>query len=43
MRVSSIISCVSKKMDNFESLYGIESGVKDENVASGETVKMTEA
>ena len=38
---SSIISTVSKELDNLESLYEIDSGVYEENNASGDVVNMT--
>ena len=43
MRVSSIISWVSKKMDNLASLYGISFGVNDLKVAVGDVVKTKES
>ena len=43
MRVSSIISWVSKKMDNLASLYRISFGVNDLNVAVGDVVKIKES
>lgn len=43
MRVSSIISWVSKKMVNLASLYGMSFGVNDLNVAMGDVVKIKES
>lgn len=42
MRVSSIISCVSKKMDSLASLYGMSSGLNDVNCVVGDVVKIKE-
>jgi hypothetical protein len=43
MRVSSIISWVSKKMVNLASLYGMSFGVNDLKAAVGDVVKIKDS